>query len=164
MRFVDVETAKASDGVRVVLLKGVPSPWSQAAKAIFEIKGCDALAVWKSAGPDAVSAWTGVPNAPVVMFANEPPRSGWAEILALAERLAPKPALVPSDIETRIRMFGLSHELMGQQGLAANLRLMIVDSSIASQGQRGFSLPVASISASVTATARIRSKPRARRS
>jgi hypothetical protein len=34
LTIVDLDTAKSADGLRLVLLKGVPSPWSQAAKAI----------------------------------------------------------------------------------------------------------------------------------
>jgi hypothetical protein len=31
-------------GLRIVMVKGVPSPWGQAAKTIFEIKGLDYVA------------------------------------------------------------------------------------------------------------------------
>ena len=62
MRFVDLETAKASSGVRLVMLKGAPSPWSQAAKAIFQVKGVDVLGVWSVPGDQALRAWTGMPN------------------------------------------------------------------------------------------------------
>ena len=34
----------AHDGLRLVLVRGLPSPWSQAAKTIFEIKGLDYVA------------------------------------------------------------------------------------------------------------------------
>ena len=33
-----------SPGLRIVLVKGLPSPWGQAAKTIFEIKGLDYVA------------------------------------------------------------------------------------------------------------------------
>lgn len=143
MRFVDLETARHAEGLRLVLLKGVPSPWSQAAKAIIELKGIDALGVWMNASDPAVTAWTGMPNAPVAMYPGEPPRHGWAEILTLAERLAPQPQLVPEDIEARIRMFGLSNELMGEHGLLWNARLMTVEASFHSDGKRGFPVAIA---------------------
>ncbi len=141
--YVDLETAKKAEGLRLVLLKGVPSPWSQAAKAIVEIKGIEALGLWTNAADRAVLSWTGVPNAPVALYAKEPPRSGWADILALAERLQPDRALVPQDVERRIRMFGLCHELMGQQGLLWSFRLMAVNASLETEGARGFSVSVA---------------------
>jgi glutathione S-transferase len=143
MEFVDLETAQRAEGLRLVLLKGVPSPWSQAAKAIIEIKGVPALGL-RARGDDlAVRAWTGIPNAPVALYAGEPPRSGWAEILALLERLEPARPLVPHDIEARLRMFGLAHELMGQEGLMWNARLLLIERSFASGGTRGFPQPVA---------------------
>ena len=40
---------------------------------------------------------TGANNAPVVLFDDEPPRTGWGEILALAERLGGRVSLVPDD-------------------------------------------------------------------
>jgi glutathione S-transferase len=57
------------------------------------------------------------------MYENERPRSGWAEILRLAERLAPSPALVPTDPEQRAFFFGLCHELCGEMGLGWCRRL-----------------------------------------
>jgi glutathione S-transferase len=143
MHFVDLDTAKASAEPCLVLLKGAPSPWSQAAKAIFELKRLPAVAVWKTPGDPAVSAWTGAPNAPVVMLADEPPRSHWADILAFAERLAPTPALVPETPAERVLAFGLCNEVMGQQGLVWNMRLSLIELSIRSAGTRGYAMPIA---------------------
>lgn len=143
MRFVDLDTAKRAEGMRLVLLKGAPSPWSQAAKAIVELKGIDALGVWMRAGDPEVTTWTGIPNAPVAMYRGEPSYSGWAEILNLADRLAPTPSLIPTDVERRIQMFGLANELLGQQGLVWNARLMAVDLGFQTRGQHGWALPAA---------------------
>jgi len=143
MQFVELETARAAKGLRLVVLRSVPSPWSQAAKAILQYKSIDALVVRVRSGDANVTAWTGVPNAPVAMYENEPPRSAWAEILALAERLAPTPRLIPEDGAQRVQMHGLAHELMGQDGVVWNARLLSLDTSFASEGGRGFTLPAA---------------------
>ena len=45
MRFVDIEEARAAAGLRLVIAGNVPSPWSQAAMGIFDIKGIDYIAV-----------------------------------------------------------------------------------------------------------------------
>ena len=37
-------------GLRIVMVKGVPSPWGQAAKTIFEIKRLDYVAATMAAG------------------------------------------------------------------------------------------------------------------
>ena len=80
-------------GLRIVLVKGVPSPWGQAAKAIFEIKGLDYVAApWLGGEPNEnIVAWSGATSAPIVAWAKEKPVNRWIDILYLAERLAPKP-------------------------------------------------------------------------
>lgn len=143
LTYVDLETARNAQRPCLVLLRGVPSPWSQAAKAIFELKGIDALAVWINAADAAISAWTGMPNGPVLMVPGEPPRASWADILARAERWAPTPRLLPVELETRVRTLGLCHEVMGERGLMWNGRLVLLGLSHATAGARGFPLPVA---------------------
>jgi hypothetical protein len=56
------------------------------------------------------------------MYNNERPRAGWAEILLLSERLAPNPSLLPKDAVDRALVFGLAHEICGEQGLAWSRR------------------------------------------
>jgi glutathione S-transferase len=68
----------------------------------------------------------------------EPPRSGWAEIITLAERLGGRRMLVPVDPEARVRMFGLAHELAGEGGLGWSSRFIMIDGSFKSDGQEGF--------------------------
>src|SRR4051794_29276424 len=99
--FVDLETARTARGVRVVVGGAVPSPWSEAAKALFHVKRIPFLAVRAQRDQAQVAPWLNSRNAPVVLHDDEPPRSGWAEILALAERLGGERALVPEDPERR---------------------------------------------------------------
>jgi len=140
--FVDLETARARGGLRLVILARTPSPWSEAARGLFHVKRLPFVAVrhWPP-GPELL-AWTRGHNAPAVLYENEPPLSGWDEILALAERLAPQPSLVPSGPE-RVELFGLAHELLGVGGVAWNARALMIDASLASGGERGFPLPIA---------------------
>jgi glutathione S-transferase len=140
--FVDLDTARAARGVRMVVLAGVPSPWGEAAKAFFHLKGIDVTAVRLKPGGEAVKAWTGVHNAPVVMFDDDPPRSHWGDILALAERLDDRVRLVPDDVEARARVWGMSHEILGEGGLLWCGRLLMIHASLTSDGARGFPVPV----------------------
>ena len=39
MNYLDIDDLIAADGLRLVLLRGFPSPWGQAAKAMMEFKG-----------------------------------------------------------------------------------------------------------------------------
>jgi hypothetical protein len=106
-------------GLRMVLVQGMPSPWGHAAKTIFEIKGLDHIAApWMPGEPNAdIVAWGGEASAPIVAWAKEKPINHWIDILYFAERLAPKPSLIPADAMRRALMIGLSHEICGEMGI-----------------------------------------------
>lgn len=127
---MDLETARAARGLRLVLITALPSPWSEGARAIFSLKGLDALAVRFRPGDVDLASWTGSPNAPVVLLDSEPPRTGWAEIIALGERLSGTPALVPADAPGRTRLFAWLRELLDPSGLAAARRTLVLHESL----------------------------------
>lgn len=140
--YIDLDEALRSDGLRMVVVTGVPSPWGEAAKGILHIKQIPFTGVRLDARSQAMADWTGQRSGPVAMFASEAPRGGWAEILFLAERLAPKPALLPSEVEQRILALGLAHEICGEMGLGWCRRLQGVDDGLDERGT-GFPKPVA---------------------
>src|SRR5262245_53389471 len=142
VQFVDLETVRAARGVRLIVLTAIPSPWSEAAKALFHVKQIPVLGVRFLREHEALFAATGARNAPVVLHDDEPPRTGWAEIVALAERLGGTP-LVPGDPRQRMLMHGLIHELAGEGGLAWSSRLVMIHGGLTSNGERGFPLRVA---------------------
>src|SRR5258708_3113515 len=121
-------------GLRIVLVKGLPSPWGQAAKTIFEIKGLDYVAApWMPAEPNAdIVPWGGEARPPTVAWASEKPLNRWIDLLYLAERLAPKPSLIPADAAQRALMIGLSHEICGEMGIGWNRRLQLFAPAYAS--------------------------------
>jgi glutathione S-transferase len=122
---ISIEEARKRTGLRLLLLQGLPSPWSQAAKGIFHVKGIDYALVHcsESDPPGILEEWTGQASYPVAMLDDEQPRSGWAEILLLAERLAPQPALLPADPAERAQCLGLCFEVCGEMGLGWCRRL-----------------------------------------
>jgi glutathione S-transferase len=130
---VSIEAARALPGLRLLVIQGVPSPWSQAAKGILRVKDIPYTLVHRlpSDPPGALEAWTGQSSFPAAMYESERPRTGWAEILLLAERLRPAPALVPADPEQRAFFFGLCHELCGEMGLGWCRRLEAVSAGLA---------------------------------
>jgi glutathione S-transferase len=77
----------------------------------------------------------------VAVYDDEAPRGGWAEILLLAERLAPEPRLVPEDPSLRADLFGLAHEICGEMGLGWCRRLEGVAAGL--EGSGGFPRPIA---------------------
>ncbi len=128
MKYVEVDDAIGLPGLRLVLTSGVPGPWGESAKYILHVKRIPYTPVRQVGGTDseALRRWTGQANAPIAMYEQEPPRSGWADILALAERLAPAPPLVPADADQRVRMFGLANEICGPGGFGWQRRLSLL--------------------------------------
>ena len=122
----------------MVVVGNVPSPWGEAAKGILHIKGIPWKAVRLVYDSPAFDAWAKQQSGPAAILNDEAPRSGWREILELAERLAPEPSLIADDAET---MFALSHDLVGENGLGWVRRLQLVDVGL--RGEGGFLEPVA---------------------
>ncbi|MDF2372110.1 MAG: hypothetical protein P1V21_15110 [Rhizobiaceae bacterium] len=139
--YISVEEAMQRDGLRMVVVGGTPSPWGEAAKGLLHIKKIDWAAVRLDHGSEVLSAWAGQQGGPVAFYNNEKPRSGWAEILLLTERLAPTPPLLPAHPADRALVMGLAHELLGEEGLGWSRRLQLVHAGL--QGTGGFKEPVA---------------------
>ena len=135
MEYIEVEEAVALPGLRLVLTAGVPGPWGEAAKGVLHVKGIEYTPVRQVAGGpnETLMRWTRQSSAPVAMYADERPRSGWAEILFLAERLEPSPRLVPADPSERAQMLGLCHEICGEHGLGWTRRLTLMGGDDAAQ-------------------------------
>lgn len=141
IEFVELEEAKARDGLRMVYVPGVPSPWGEAAKGMLHVKQVPHVAVRLLPGDNPVTRWTGQTSAPVAMYGDERPRGGWAEILLLFERIAPEPALIPADPAERALLFGMLHEIAGEMGLGWCRRLQGIETGL--RGEGGFPKPVA---------------------
>jgi glutathione S-transferase len=141
VQYVSVEEAIGRPGLRMMVVGGMPSPWGEAAKGILHVKGIEWAAVRLAYDNAALKAWAGQRSAPVAVYENERPRHGWAEILLLAERLAPAPSLLPADPADRALALGLSHELCGEAGLGWSRRLQLVHAGLNEAG--GFQVHVA---------------------
>ena len=144
MDYVDIAAARAARGPVLVVAAALPSPWSEAAKGLFHVKGLSVLGVRARPRDAELASWTSAHNVPVLMHGDDPPRSAWAEIVALAERLGGAVSLVPAEPAERARLFGLIHEIAGEDGLGWSCRLLMIHGSMESGGARGFPLPVAS--------------------
>jgi glutathione S-transferase len=141
-QYVSVEEAIERNGLRMVVVSNVPSVWGEAAKSIFHVKGIEWVAVRLVYDNETLNKWAGPQrNAPVAIYERERPRLAWNEILLLAERLAPTPSLLPRDAAERALMFGLSHELCGEGGLAWSRRVQLVHAGL--NGGGGFDERVA---------------------
>lgn len=131
--YISVEEAIERNGLRMVVLGGTPSPWGEAAKGILHVKNIEWAAVRVDYNSELLKKWAGQRNGPIAIYENERPRPGWAEILLLAERLAPEPALIPKDAAERALMFGMSHEICGESGLGWSRRIQLVHAGLHNQ-------------------------------
>lgn len=142
---VSIAAARQRGGLRMVSLAGVPSPWTEAAKGIFRVKGIDYVLAQRGEDEpqDAAVQWVGNVGVPAVVYEEERVRTGWAEILLLAERIAPEPALLPGDPEQRALALGFGHEICGEMGLGWSQRLVMMGVSFETQPGKGFPRQVA---------------------
>jgi len=140
--YVPIERARTMPGLKLVATPGVPNPWTEAARGILHVKRLDHLRVAQQAGEanEALVAWTGINSAPILIHDDPPPRSGWIEILLLAERLAPEPALIPADEGARAAMFGMAHALCAEDGFGWNRRLLFFADAEAALARLGDSV------------------------
>jgi glutathione S-transferase len=123
-----VEKARTLPGLRLVLTEGVPGPWSESAKGVLHVRGVPFVKVPQQGGADnaELATWTGEFNAPQAVYEDERARTGWSEIIMLAERLGKGDSLLPDDPATRAHMFGLIHELASEGGFGWSRRLMLL--------------------------------------
>ena len=127
-----IEDIIQANGLRLVLLRGYPSPWGQAAKAMSEYKALPCRFAALKAGQDntEIKTWSGVDSAPVIAWNREAPINKWDEILILLERLAPQRPLIPLDLDARIEFFGLAHAICGNLGFGWNRRLAGIQAGV----------------------------------
>jgi glutathione S-transferase len=124
--YLSVEAARPMSGLRLAVTAHVPGIWSEAAKGLFDAKKVPYVLVEQVVGGEnkALKEWTAQASGPVAVWNDERPRSSWLELIYLAERLAPEPALIPASMEDRVLMFGLTNELAGDHGFGWNMRLI----------------------------------------
>lgn len=128
MPYVDIKQVIEAGGLRLILVRGFPSAWGIAVKAMMEYKRLDftlGSQIPMADNPELL-AWSGTNSAPVVAWNDEKPINRWDDILLLLERLAPDTRLVPEDPVERIQLFGIGHEICGELGFGWNRRLDLV--------------------------------------
>lgn len=133
--YVEFDDAISRGGLRMVVVGGVPSPWSEAAKCILHVKKLEWVATRLVHGNEALNAWAGQRSGPVLVLDDEAPLSNWKDILLLAERLAPDPSLLPADGNQRSLVLNYSHDICADGGLGWMRRLQLVHDGL--QGNSG---------------------------
>jgi len=144
-QYINFEQAQQQSGLRMIVVKGLPSPWGEAVKGIFHLKQLEWSATYHDPASREMSTWSGSRSAPVAIYNNEAPLSGWLDILLLAERLAPTPALLPTDPEEREAALALCNDICGEMGLGWNRRLDSVHKGLIGKSleEGGYPQPIA---------------------
>lgn len=140
VHYISMAEAMASTGLRMTVVDNTPSPWGEAAKSIFFVKGIAWQAVRYDAADKAQYEWTGANSAPCVLLGDEPPLSNWKDILLLGERLSPAPSLLPKDKDAQEMALSLSEDFCGEDGLGWHRRLQAVHAGL--NGQPGFPVKI----------------------
>lgn len=141
MEYISISKARQLEGLRLVLSAGLPGPWSEAAKAVMYTRNIPFTPVAQipfTANEELVE-WTGIRNAPIAVYNNEPPVTSWLDILYLAERIGSGPSLLPDHFADRALALGLTSEISSPGGLGWNRRYQIFgapqDSTDAAYGE-----------------------------
>jgi glutathione S-transferase len=127
--YMSVREARALSGLRLVLSAGVPGPWGEASRNVFDRRNVTYVPVIQRPGDDnsELRDWTGDTNAPQAVYESEAPVTRWDQILFLAERIGRGASLIPEDPLERLIVLGLGQEICGQQGFGWNRRLEMLE-------------------------------------
>jgi glutathione S-transferase len=128
MKYLSIAEGRAAQGLRLVLSAGVPGPWGESAKAVLKLRKVPYAAVGQEpmAPNEELVAWTGIRNAPIAVMDDEPPLTGWLDILLLAERLGSGPSLLPARSAERALCLGIATEIASPGGLGWTGRLWML--------------------------------------
>jgi glutathione S-transferase len=129
--WLTLEEALRSPGLRLAPVRaGVPSPWSEFARACFHVNRVS-FSLVDARDSDrsltSIKGLTGQETLPVVFWNEERPRTGWLDLLLLAERIAESPRLLPENPLARARIVGLIAELASEAGFGWHRRIMMIE-------------------------------------
>ncbi|KJZ15185.1 hypothetical protein TW85_06240 [Marinomonas sp. S3726] len=144
--YVTFEQAKSLTGIKLQVIKGIPSPWSEAAKAILNLKAIPYTPVAFDAFNPEQQAWFEANNAPSLKPENGPALSDWLDILNFAEAYyknssQEESSLLPGDNAEREEHLALCHTLCSKHGLGWQRRLQSVHLGLNEAG--GFPIKIA---------------------
>lgn len=122
-------------GVRVTQAQGVPVIWAECLKNLLDVRGVSYTRVahplmGKGDNQALLYKLTAQKSLPVLFYNKERPRNSWVEQIVLADQLGQGPSLIPTDPAERVVMFGLMNELMGEEGIVWNKRLLFGENAL----------------------------------
>ncbi|WP_430460981.1 glutathione S-transferase family protein [Thalassolituus sp. LLYu03] len=141
-RILSVSEARAAGGVRMVVTRAIPNPWSEAAKGLLHRRAIPWQGVYLDQRDPEVAAFSGTHNSPALVNDDEPGLSHWLDILTFAEGHGSGAPLLPAEPDARAEVLSLCHLLCEPQGLGWYRRLLTVHRGLNEQ-PGGFPVPVA---------------------
>ncbi|KZZ45080.1 hypothetical protein A3759_10755 [Thalassolituus sp. HI0120] len=130
---ISLEQAISASGLRMVVPQGIPSPWCEAVKGFFHLRGISWQALYLDQRNDAMKQWTGKRSAPVLMVDNQPPVHHWQDILTFVHSQGEGAELLPQNLQKKQQVMALCGSLMDKNGLAWNRRLVCIDKGLKQQ-------------------------------
>jgi len=141
VNYATFEEAKSLSGIKLQVIKGIPSPWSEAAKAVLHVKQIPYTAVAFDAFNPEQQVWFEANSAPALKKGNDTALIDWLDILEFAEQASSKPSLLPQDKVEREEHLALCHMLCSKFGLGWQRRLQSVHLGLNNEG--GFPIKIA---------------------
>lgn len=129
-KWLTLKEGQAATGLRIAPVRGVPSPWSEFCRALFQVKRIPIQLINArdpQLGLSELKAATAQESLPVVFWNSERPRTGWLEQLSLAERIADGPKLLPESPRERALIIGFLSELCAEGGFGWHRRLLLIE-------------------------------------
>jgi glutathione S-transferase len=142
VEIISAAAAAQADGVRLVVVPAIPSPWTEAVKGLLHLRGIPWQGVYLDRNDPAVAAFSGTHNAPVLVYNREAGISGWFDILQFCENHGTGEPLLPADEDARAAVLDWCRLLADPGGLGWYRRLQAVALGMAQQAG-GFPQPVA---------------------
>lgn len=133
--FVSLEKAVGMSGVRVTMWPGAPAIYAEALKNLLDAKAVPYTRVahpmiGEGDNQEFLNKLTAQKSLPVMFYDDERPRSAWVEQVVLADKLGRGPSLIPTDPQVRVAMFGMLNELLSEDGIVWNKRLLFGQSPL----------------------------------
>lgn len=132
--YINLDEAKSSNGIRMIVNQDIPSPWSEAAKGILHVKNIMWNAVYYDPMNPEIQKWSGISSAPALKHNGDDFISDWKDILSFAESSEAAPSLLPEDPDERAKVMEISESICGKKGLGWTRRLENVHRSLQQQG------------------------------
>jgi len=116
-------------GLRVTFAPGVPGIYAECLKNLLDAKGVPYTRVrhpmiGKGDNQAFLYKLTAQTSLPTMLYNDERPRNSWVEQVVLADKLGKGPSLIPTDPQLRVTMFGMLNELLAEDGIVWNKRLL----------------------------------------